>query len=161
MTHFSIGESGKLTVYHRLLACFLIELQGTFLVKTNIMLSQTEITKLQSQSSTLMNTLTERIDKAVQSGYTENMNVNRQGLYVEAGNKIYLPDEVSIVDFYRFEGESDPADGAILYLIETNDGLKGTLVDAYGTYADGYINKFITEVEEITKAERASNRDEA
>ena len=41
---------------------------------------------------------------------------------------------------------------AVLYLIEThNDGPKGTLVDAYGTYADSKIGDFIAAVEEIQK----------
>ncbi len=125
------------------------------------MLTQTEIKTLQAQTTGIMNTLTERTSKAVKDGYTENMKVTRQGMYAGTSKKIYGPGEVRIADFYRFEGESDPADGAILYLIETNDGLKGTLVDAYGTYADGNVNKFIIEVEEITKAERASTREAA
>jgi hypothetical protein len=125
------------------------------------MLTQTEIKTLHAQTTGIMNTLTERTSKAVKNGYTENMNVNRHGLYVGTSKKIYSPADVRIVDFYRFEGESDTADGAILYLIDTNDGLKGTLVDAYGTYADGNVNKFIIEVEEITKAERASTREAA
>ncbi len=38
--------------------------------------------------------------------------------------------------YIRFEGDSDPADMSILYAIETNDGDKGTYVDAFGTYGD-------------------------
>ena len=56
-----------------------------------------------------------------------------------------------IIDFFRFEGQSDPADNAIMYVVETTDGSKGTLVDAYGAYADEHMNKFMSEVEEISK----------
>ena len=59
-----------------------------------------------------------------------------------------------MVDFFRFEGQSDPADSAIMYVIETTDGLKGILIDAYGAYADEHVNKFMAEVEEINKKEK-------
>ena len=38
-----------------------------------------------------------------------------------------------------------------MYAIETNDGKKGTIVDAYGAYADPDISPFIIEVEKIQK----------
>ena len=55
------------------------------------------------------------------------------------------------MNFYRFEGESDPDDNAILYIIETNDGTKGTLVDAYGVYNDSRVSQFMKAVETIQK----------
>jgi hypothetical protein len=42
-------------------------------------------------------------------------------------------------------------DNAILYLIETNDNVKGTLIDSYGAYADAKLSKFVREVEDIQK----------
>jgi hypothetical protein len=38
-----------------------------------------------------------------------------------------------------------------LYVIEGSDGAKGSLTDAYGMYADPEIDKFIQEVENISK----------
>ncbi len=98
-----------------------------------------------------MNTLTERVNKAVQNGYVENFKVTKQGLFLERLDKTYVPSEVCIKDFYRFEGESDPADNSIMYVIETCDDMKGTLIDAYGPYSDANVTKFITEVQEINK----------
>jgi hypothetical protein len=98
-----------------------------------------------------MNTLTERVNKGIKNGYVDNFKITKQGLLSSKTDKTYTPSEVSIKDFYRFEGESDPADNAIMYLIETSDGQKGILIDAYGTYADENINKFISEVNEIKK----------
>jgi hypothetical protein len=100
---------------------------------------------------TVMNTLTDRVNKAIKDGYTDNLKITRQGLYSAKKDKTYLPSEVKIIDFYRFEGQSDPADNAIMYIIETADGAKGVLIDAYGAYADENVNKFIAEVEEINK----------
>jgi hypothetical protein len=44
--------------------------------------------------------------------------------------------DFEIVEFYRFEGNSDPADEAIVYAIESNKGQKGVLVNGYGPSSD-------------------------
>jgi hypothetical protein len=64
--------------------------------------------------------------------------------------KSYSPDELSILKTYRFEGESNPGDSSILYLIKANDGLIGYSLDAYGVYSnhedeEGYDN-FIRQI---------------
>jgi hypothetical protein len=84
-------------------------------------------------------------------GYTDSFKVTKQGLTSAAKDRSYTPEQVRVINFYRFEGESDPGDNSILYVIETHDGLKGTLIDAYGPYADAAVNKFMGEVEEINK----------
>ena len=45
------------------------------------------------------------------------------------------PEEFHVDESYRFEGDSNPDDSAVLYAISSSTGVKGTLVDAYGTYA--------------------------
>lgn len=102
-------------------------------------------------STEKMETLGQAIDLAVKRGFSENFKLGAGGLTTEAEGKFYLPTEVKIEDFYRFEGYSDPNDNSILYLIETADGRKGLLVDAYGAYADARISKFVSAVEEIQK----------
>jgi hypothetical protein len=100
-----------------------------------------------------MSTLSERVNSAVQEGYTENFQVETKGL-TGAGKedkKYYKAEDVKIINFYRFEGASDPQDSSILYLIETNDGRKGTLVDAYGMYAETKVSDFIKLVEDFQK----------
>jgi hypothetical protein len=99
----------------------------------------------------LMETLLECLARAKKEGYTENFMANENGLVALTTTKTYTPSQVTIPDYFRFEGESNPDDNSILYLIETNDGAKGILTDAYGAYADTNVNKFITEVEEISK----------
>ncbi len=100
---------------------------------------------------TFMNTLTACVNKVVKDGYTDSFKVTRQGLYSCARSKYYAPAEVQVKNFYRFEGESDPADMSIMYVIETSDGTKGTLIDAFGTYSDGSVNAFMKEVQDIHK----------
>lgn len=105
-----------------------------------------------------MTTMTGCMNKLQSEGYTENFVANERGLEAPSTEKFYIPTEVKIDNFYRFEGESDPADNAIVYAITTNDGTKGMLVDSYGgAYANPLVSKFITEVEEITKKEPHSS----
>ena len=98
-----------------------------------------------------MTTLSECVNKALKGGYTENFKVVSKGLATEDEGSIYKSKDITIPNFYRFEGYSDPQDSSILYLIETNDGRKGTLIDAYGPYADASISSFIKEVKDIHK----------
>ena len=84
-------------------------------------------------------------------GYKEDFQVTKEGLVTYDKTKVYTPEQIRIVSFYRFEGESDPGDNTVLYVIEANDGVKGTLVDGYGAYADENVSNFIVEVEKIQK----------
>lgn len=104
-----------------------------------------------------MSTLSSRTNQAVIDGYTESFKVEGKGLTGSStsDSKYYGPAEVKIENFYRFEGYSDPNDNAILYLIETKDGRKGTLIDSYGAYSDNKISEFIKAVEEIQKIDKA------
>src|SRR5687767_14402078 len=106
-------------------------------------------------STEKMPTLTEKINKALQQGYIENFKITARGLTDEVGGKYYAASEVHIPNFHRFEGYSDPQDNAILYWIETADGRKGILVNAYGAYADLKVNDFIREVEDIHKTKNS------
>ncbi len=45
-------------------------------------------------------------------------------------------DDFEIVEVHRFEGDSDPSDEAVVYAIESKDGMKGVLVNGYGISAD-------------------------
>jgi hypothetical protein len=98
-----------------------------------------------------MKTLASCLNKVVKDGYVENFKVTEDGLQSLETGKTYQPGQIHIVNFFRFEGASDPSDSAILYVIETDDGVRGSLTDAYGMYADPNIDKFIKEVENISK----------
>jgi hypothetical protein len=98
-----------------------------------------------------LKSLSSCLSKLIADGNTEDFKATDEGLKAIRTEKIYKPEEVSIVNFFRFEGSSDPDDTSILYVIETNDGVKGTLVDAYGTYASPEVNEFILAVENINK----------
>ena len=98
-----------------------------------------------------MTTLSSCLETLKKNGYTENFMVNEYGLHALNSEKYYSPGDIKITNFYRFEGESDPADGSILYAIETRDGLLGTLTDGYGIYSDEKVSHLVAQVEEMTK----------
>jgi hypothetical protein len=108
-------------------------------------------TKEQSEDRREMKTLSSCANQMKSDGYKEDFQVDKKGLTTFTETKHYQPEQVSIVNFYRFEGASDPGDSSVLYVIETDDGLKGTLVDSYGAYSDSDVSKFIVAVEEIHK----------
>ena len=54
-----------------------------------------------------------------------------------AGERELAMDEFEIMDVYRYEGESDPADEAAVYAIVSSSGVKGILVTGYGLNSDG------------------------
>lgn len=107
--------------------------------------------KDENNSTLQMPTLLDITNKAIQDGYTENFKVVSEGLTNDKGEKFYAPQEITIANFHRFEGDSNPDDSAVIYFIETNDGLKGLLIDAYGAYADAKQSTFIHEVEDMQK----------
>lgn len=65
-------------------------------------------------------------------GYTEDFNLVAEGIESKSLKTKWKAGQLDVVKFYRFEGMTNPGDNTILYLIETDDGKKGLLVDAYG-----------------------------
>src|ERR1044071_3302903 len=98
-----------------------------------------------------MKTLASCLNKLTLDGYDEDFKVTEKGLTGLHNEKSYKPEDVHVVNFYRFEGASDPADNSILYAIETTDGTKGALTDAYGPYAEPLVSAFMKKVEDLHK----------
>jgi hypothetical protein len=95
-----------------------------------------------------MSTLSASVNKVVSEGYRECFKVTSRGLYSTSRSRYYRPEQVQIVDMHRFDTQGNPGDNAIMYIVETSDGLKGTLIDAY-SHSDTGITQFINEVEDI------------
>jgi hypothetical protein len=79
-------------------------------------------------------------------GFTEQFTLTDGGLRAASNGKVFPPREVRISEYHRFEGVSDPDDMAILYALETSSGLRGTLADAFGVYAEPRIGAFMSKV---------------
>jgi hypothetical protein len=105
----------------------------------------------ENDSTPKMTTMSEYLDTATQDGFVEDFSVRNGKLVARDQNFEYKPENVKITNFFRFEGYSDPEDNSILYLIETSDGKKGTLIVTYGPNADASRSAFIRQVESIEK----------
>lgn len=70
------------------------------------------------------------IEELRKKGYTQDFNLKEN--CIVCNNVRFNPDDFEITEVIRFEGDSDPADEAIVYGISSYDGLKGILVNGYG-----------------------------
>jgi hypothetical protein len=69
--------------------------------------------------------------------------------YVNAGgsiilkNEIYNQNEIKLVRIFRFEGDSNPSDEAIIYLIKADSGPFGYSLDGYGISSNHDHDKYV------------------
>ena len=103
--------------------------------------------KAANDRTTYMTEMQRCLEKLEAKGFKDEYKMEDGKLHCLTSGHDFEPHDLKAVNFYRFEGVSDPDDMSILYAIETNDGRKGTLIDAYGFYADEQIGAFMQEVE--------------
>ena len=82
-------------------------------------------------------TVTEAVAGLKQRGFGIDFNLEFDRVICPSTPVSLLPSEFEIVEFYRFEGNSDPADEAVVYAIESKHGQKGVLVSGFGISAEG------------------------
>ncbi len=91
-------------------------------------------------------TVSEAINQLAQKGYTTDFEVLKEQdcLVCKQTAKQLSPDEFVIDETHRFEGETDPGDEMIVYAISSQKhGIKGIVVNGYGTYADADTYKIV------------------
>lgn len=82
-------------------------------------------------------TLSGTMNELRKQGYTEDFNLHQDCLECRNGEFRVFAEDFKVDKFYRFEGESNPSDSAILYAISSDKhGLKGVLVNGYGIYSE-------------------------
>ncbi len=93
-------------------------------------------------------TLSEAVNGLKQRGYTIDFNVKDNFVICNTTPLSLSPDEFEIAEFYRFEGNTDPADEAVVYAIESKHGHKGILVNGYGAEADAVGGELVKKLRE-------------
>ena len=92
-------------------------------------------------------TLSETINGLNKDGYTLDFNVNKNCVICNHQNISLSPEDFEIDKVYRFEGETNPDDQAILYAISsTKFNVKGVLVNGYGISSDEKSNALIAKL---------------
>jgi hypothetical protein len=93
-----------------------------------------------------MKTLSATMEDLARQGFTQHFGVVGDTLRALGKGQVFGANEVVICEYYRFEGVSDPDDMAIVYALESVDGARGTLVDAFGVYSDPVVSAFMDKV---------------
>jgi hypothetical protein len=93
-----------------------------------------------------MKTLSSTIERFISLGFTAHFGVVGGRLRAFDSGKTFEADQLTIREFQRFEGVSDPGDMAIVYAIESSDGTRGSLVDAFGAYSSPTVSAFLHDV---------------
>lgn len=81
--------------------------------------------------------VTEALDFFQKEGYTLDFNLE-ENCIVCNGSK-FEAEEFTIAGVFRYEGDSNPSDQSMVLAIESNTGLKGTLVMGYGGQHSSFI----------------------
>ncbi|WP_343532928.1 phosphoribosylpyrophosphate synthetase [Pedobacter sp.] len=92
-------------------------------------------------------TLSEVMEVLRGRGYVEDFNLLEENIsYRDGGEKVNLSD-IIIDKIYRFTGQNDPDDEAILYAMRNvKDGAKGIFVNGFGIYTDDRADAVIAQI---------------
>lgn len=91
-----------------------------------------------------MDTLSQTIEALRKEGYTEDFNLEQNCIECRQGAFKLFHDEFVIDKYYRFEGDSDPADEATLYAISSQKhNIKGILVNGAGIYTQDITDEML------------------
>lgn len=89
------------------------------------------------------------IEDLQEKGYDTDFNLVDDGIQSKHLKKTWRASQIEVENAFRFEGMTNPDDNSVLYVINTEDGAKGLLVDAYGAYS-GQISQEMIEKLRIT-----------
>jgi hypothetical protein len=93
-------------------------------------------------------TLSETMNELRKEGYVEDFNLQQNCLECRNGQFKIFAEEFKVDKFFRFEGDSNPSDAAILYAISSDTHqLKGVLVNAYGIYSEPVTDEMLQKLE--------------
>lgn len=99
-----------------------------------------------------MKSLVTCLRRIEQDGYTDAFMVGTNGFLRSAmTGRDYPPAEVCVINTYHFEGSAASGHRAVLYVIETVDDQKGTLVDAGFARADPAVAAFVREADRFQR----------
>lgn len=81
-------------------------------------------------------TVSKALDQLHEKGFTCDFNLNSDLIKKN-------PEKFEIVHVYRYEGDSDPGDEAVVYGIKSTSGKKGVYVSGFSADSDQETAKFL------------------
>lgn len=90
--------------------------------------------------------MAEAIQGLKERGFTANFEFLDQAFRDVDSGRTFEAEELTIVEHYRFEGASDPGDMSVVYAIESDDGTRGIIADAFVVYANPELGAFLNNV---------------
>jgi hypothetical protein len=79
--------------------------------------------------------LTEALDDLKKRGYDNDFEPQSICLYCNSLDLRLEEEEFKVDEVYRFEGDSNCNENAVVYALTSNTGVKGTIVDGHGTFS--------------------------
>ncbi|HEY4876908.1 MAG TPA: hypothetical protein VIH86_15115 [Puia sp.] len=94
-------------------------------------------------------TVSQAVNGLKQRGYNYDFNFATDVIVCKEPTIILKPTEFEITEVYRYEGDSDPADEAVVYAIESKQGHKGVLVNGFGISADAISDDLVRKLKVV------------
>jgi hypothetical protein len=102
------------------------------------------------EQSVPMVTLSQVMNKLAEKGIVKEFSMNNKGeMRLTSFEKNYEPSDLTILKTFRFEGDSNPGDSAVLYVAEDKEDHKGMIIDSYGAesnYPGDRWDKFLRDI---------------
>lgn len=95
---------------------------------------------------TTFTTLNQAINHLNQRGYIYEFQLTEEGIKCPSLKIILPPESLTIHNFYRFKSLHEPFDNQILYILETDLGMKGYLVTEYDLYLDPKMVSYLSKI---------------
>lgn len=85
------------------------------------------------------------LNRVIGDGYSEEFQFSPRGIQSKRTKREYATGDFKIENLFRFEGSGNAADNVLMYMLETSDGLKGTLVSS--KLDEGKVSLFLKAME--------------
>ncbi len=95
-----------------------------------------------------MHTLSDTLHELEQRGFKDSFEQDGAALRSTESGRRYDPADITVLEVYRFEGDSDPDDMSVVYAVRTRDGTQGTILDAFGTYGGASLGELVRGIKE-------------
>lgn len=80
--------------------------------------------------------LADAVETMKERGFNHTFELNGEFIKCEDLNVKYTPEDLRIIESYRYERATDPGSDATVFALQSISGIKGTLIIGYGKYAD-------------------------